>query len=205
MGSRMFLRSMATATKTVKPPVQLFGVEGTYANALYSASVQDSSVDKTFQGLTKVKNLLAEDAKVNEIVNNPALSKPDRVVLIDTLASSLKLETPIVNFLKVLSENNRLGEFNNIYSNFSQLNDAHNGIVEAKITSAKALDSKILKRLQTAIGKSSFVGDGKTLKLNNTVNPEILGGLVVEVGDRTVDLSISAKVARLNQTLGEAL
>lgn len=196
---------MATATKSVKPPVQLFGIDGTYASALYSASVQDSSVDKTFQGLTKVHELIDQDAKVNEFLNNPALTKQDRAVLIDTLSSSLKLDTPIVNFLNVLSDNNRLSQFKGIYQNFSKLNDAHNGIVEATITSAKTLDSKILKRLQTSIGKSSFVGEGKTLKLTNTVNPDILGGLVVEVGDRTVDLSIAAKVARLNNTLGEAL
>lgn len=196
---------MASSAKTVKPPIQLFGVDGTYANALYSASVQDSSVDKTFQGLTKVKELLEQDAKVNEYLNNPALTKQDRAVLIDTLASSLKLEKPIVNFLGVLSDNNRLDQFPGIYQNFSQLTDAHNGIVEAKITSAKTLDSKILKRLQTAISKSSFVGEGKTLKVTNSINPDILGGLVVEVGDKTVDLSISAKVARLNHTLTEAL
>ena len=132
----MFVRSMASATKAIKPPVQLFGVDGTYATALYRASVEDSK---------------------------------------------------------------------SIYTKFGQLNDAEQGIVEATITSAKPLDSKILKRLQTAITKSSFVGDGKTLKVANEVNPEILGGLVVEVGDKTVDLSISLKVAKLNATLSEAL
>lgn len=205
IGSRVFLRSMATATKSVKPPIQLFGVDGTYANALYSASVQDSSIDKTFQSLTKIQDLITKDAKVNEFLLNPALSKEDRSVVISTIASSLKLETPVVNFLNVLSENNRLAEFSSIFEKFSLLNDAHKGLVEAKVTSAKALDSKILKRLQTAISKSSFVGEGKTLKVTNNVNPEILGGLVVEVGDRTVDLSISAKVARLNNALSESL
>ncbi|EGV61959.1 ATP synthase F0 subcomplex subunit OSCP atp5 [Yamadazyma tenuis] len=205
IGSRVFLRSMATATKSVKPPIQLFGVDGTYANALYSASAQDSSIDKTFQALTRINELVTQDPKVSGYLTNPALSKEDRAIVIDTIASNLKLEKPIVNFLTVLSDNNRLGEFSSIYQKFGLLNDAHNGLVEAKITSAKALDSKILKRLQTAISKSSFVGEGKTLKVSNDVNPEILGGLVVEVGDRTVDLSISSKVARLNNALGESL
>ncbi|KAJ9098375.1 ATP synthase F0 subcomplex subunit OSCP atp5 [Naganishia cerealis] len=203
--SRMFVRSMASATKAIKPPVQLFGVDGTYATALYRASVEDSSVEKSYQALTKVNDLIETDAKVNQFLNNPALSSDDRKVVIDTIASSLKLDKTVTNFLTVLSDNNRLSEFKSIYTKFGQLNDAEQGIVEATITSAKPLDSKILKRLQTAITKSSFVGDGKTLKVANEVNPEILGGLVVEVGDKTVDLSISLKVAKLNATLSEAL
>ncbi|KAM9929162.1 hypothetical protein OXX59_001365 [Metschnikowia pulcherrima] len=205
MASRLFARSMASAAKSVKPPVQLFGVDGTYATALYSASVQDSSVEASYNGLKKISELVQQDPKVNEFLTNPALSRDDRQTVIDTLASSLKLDKTIVNFLSVLSENNRLDELNAIYKNFGLLFDAHQGVVEATITSSKALDSKILKKLQTAIQKSSFVGDGKTLKISNQVNPEILGGLIVDVGDKTVDLSIASKVAKLNSALGEAL
>ena len=205
MASRLFARSMASAAKSVKPPVQLFGVDGTYATALYSASVQDSSVEASYNGLKKISELVQQDPKVNEFLTNPALSRDDRKTVIDTLASSLKLDKTIVNFLSVLSENNRLDELNAIYKNFGLLFDAHQGVVEATITSSKALDSKILKKLQTAIQKSSFVGDGKTLKISNQVNPDILGGLIVDVGDKTVDLSIASKVAKLNSALGEAL
>lgn len=205
MMSRVFARSMASAAKSVKPPIQLFGVDGTYANALYSASVQESSVESSYEGLTKIADLIKEDPKVNEFLTNPALSKDDRKTVIDTLGSSLKLDKTVTNFLSVLSENNRLNEFNGIYKNFGLLFDAHRGIVEATITSSKTLDSKILKKLQTAIQKSSFVGEGKTLKVSNQVNPDILGGLIVEVGDKTVDLSIASKVSKLNHALGEAL
>ncbi|OBA19804.1 F1 complex, OSCP/delta subunit of ATPase [Metschnikowia bicuspidata var. bicuspidata NRRL YB-4993] len=205
MASRVFARSMASAAKSVKPPVQLFGVDGTYATALYSASVQESSVEASHKGLGKIAELVKQDPKVNEFLTNPALSKEDRKTVIDTLASSLKLDKTVTNFLTVLSENNRLGEFNNIYKNFGLLFDAHQGVVEATITSSKVLDSKILRKLQAAIQKSSFVGEGKTLKVSNTVNPEIMGGLIVDVGDKTVDLSIASKVAKLNSALSQAL
>ncbi|KAK6458694.1 F1 complex, OSCP/delta subunit of ATPase [Scheffersomyces xylosifermentans] len=205
MSARVFTRSLATATKSVKPPIQLFGIDGTYANALYSASVQDSTVETSYQALTKINNLIESDPKVGSYLVSPALSKEDRAEVIKIVASNLKLDKTTANFLNVLSQNNRLTNFKSILQKFSLLNDAHNGVVEAKITSAKVLDSKILKRLQTAISKSSFVGEGKTLKVTNDVNPELLGGLVVEVGDKTVDLSISAKVAKLNQSLKEAL
>ncbi|CUM64706.1 uncharacterized protein PRCAT00002315001 [Priceomyces carsonii] len=205
MASRVFLRSLASSAKSIKPPVELFGLDGTYANALYAASVQDSSVPKAFEGLSKINNLLDTDVKVGGIILNPSLSKEDRAEVVKIISSNLKLDKTVTNFLSVLSDNNRLSNFKSIYQKFGLLNDAEQGVVEAKVTSAKPLDSKILKRLQTAIGKSHFVGDGKSLKLTNDVDEELLGGLVVEVGDRTVDLSISSRIAKLNQSLTESL
>ncbi|EGW31216.1 uncharacterized protein SPAPADRAFT_61795 [Spathaspora passalidarum NRRL Y-27907] len=205
MASRVFARNLATATKSVKPPIQLFGLDGTYANALYSATVQESSVDQTYKSLGKVNDVIAKDAQLANALVNPSLSKENRVAVAGAISSKLGLDKTTGNFLKVLAENNRLGNFGSIYEKFGLLNDAHNGVVEAKITSAKPLDSKVLKRLTASIEKSSFVGQGKSLKITNLINSEILGGLVVEVGDKTVDLSISNKVARLNQALKEAL
>jgi len=205
MASLAFTRSLATASKSVKPPIQLYGLDGTYANALYSASAQDSSIESSFQALSKITDLIDKDPKVKEYLTSPVLNKEDRATVISVVASNLKLDKTVTNFLTVLSDNNRLSNLKSIYEKFALLNDAHKGIVEGKVTSASPLDSKIIKRLQTAIAKSSLIGEGKTLKLSNSVNPEILGGLVVEVGDKTVDLSVQAKVARLNQTLKEAL
>lgn len=205
MASRVFTRTLASATKSTKPPIQIFGLDGTYANALYSASASQTSVEQSFAGLTKIKELLDNDARVKEIMLNPALTKDARNATVLVISEQLKLDNTVTNFLLVLAENNRLANFKGIYEKYGLLNDAYQGVVEAKVTSAKALDSKILRRLQSAISKSHFVGDGKSLKLTNTIDPEILGGLVVEVGDRTVDLSIQSKVSKLNQTLNEAL
>lgn len=205
MLSKVFTRSLAAAAKSVKPPVELFGVDGTYANALYSAAVQDSSVSKAYKDLGEIKKLADSDPKIQGYLTNPVLLKEDREVVVKTISDSLSLDKTMSNFLTVLADNNRLSAFPGIYKKFGVLNDAASGVVEARITSAKPLDSKILRRLQQAIQKSSSVGDDKTLKVTNDVNPEILGGLIVEVADKTVDLSISAKVARLNQSLAEAL
>lgn len=205
MASRVFTRSMASAAKSAKPPIQLFGLDGTYANALYSATVQQSSMDASYKALGKIAQAIKDDSRLATVLSNPALTKNDRVAIAEGIAEKLKLDKTITNFLAVLAENNRLANFGSIYEKFALLNDAHNGVVVAKITSAKPLDSKILNKLQASIGKSSFVGAGKTLNVTNPVNPEILGGLIVEVGDKTVDLSIASKVSRLNQTLKESL
>lgn len=206
MASRQFVRSLATkAAASVKPPVQLFGLDGTYATALFTAAAKDSSVEKTFQSVDKLSKAIAADSKLASILANPALSFDARKQVISTVTSSLKLEPIVANLLSVLSENNRLELFTAIAKQFNVLNSAYNGVVEATVFSAKPLDSKTLSRLQKAIQGSKFVGAGKSLKIANEVKPEILGGLIVEVGDNTVDLSVSAKVTKLNKVLTEAI
>lgn len=203
MASRLiFRRTLATS---VKPPVQLFGLEGTYASALYTAAAKSTSVEKAAKSLDSLKTLVSQDAKVGAILSNPALSFEDRAVVVDTLAKQVSLDSSVANLLKVLGDNNRLNLLEGIFAQFKVLTDAHSGVVEAVVTSATQLDSKILKKIESSITKSKFVGSGKTLRLQNKVDADIQGGLIVEVGDRTVDLSVASKVAKLNQALKEAI
>lgn len=67
------------------------------------------------------------------------------------------------------------------------------------------LDSKTLSRLETAVSKSAYVGPGKKLTVTNEVNPDIIGGLVVEIGDQTIDLSVSSRITKMNKLLTDSL
>jgi len=67
------------------------------------------------------------------------------------------------------------------------------------------LDNRTLNRLESAISKSQYVGQGQKLKVVSKVNPDIRGGLVVEIGDRTIDLSVSSKIAKMNKLLKDTL
>jgi F-type H+-transporting ATPase subunit O len=79
-----------------------------------------------------------------------------------------------------------------------------------------------LQRLEAAVSKSEYVGQGKKLKVTNKVcrlqrliavswlkisqvSSDILGGLIVEIGDRTIDLSVSARIAKMNKLLTDTL
>ncbi|ODQ81027.1 hypothetical protein BABINDRAFT_160447 [Babjeviella inositovora NRRL Y-12698] len=204
--SRLSVRSMATVAKGVKPPKQLFGIDGTYATALFTAASKSTSIEAANKSLGDLEALVKADPKLGEFFANPALSLGDRKLVVSTLKEKIpSLDASVTNFLTVLAENNRFAELGAITKQFSILNEAFNGVVEATVTSAVALDNKTLSKIQTAISKSKYVAAGQTLKITNQVNPEILGGLVVEVADRTADLSISSKVSRLNKALQEAI
>jgi len=206
-GARNYAAVAATtqASKSVKPPVALFGVDGTYASALYTAAAKTSALDSTDRALRSLKTTLQRDPKLATILASPMLNANDKGVIIQEVMKTVGQDKTIQNLLGVLAENNRLGLVNGIIEKFDTLMSAHRGEVEAVITSAAQLDNRTVSRLESAITKSQYIGQGKKLKITNKVDPTILGGLVVEIGDRTIDFSISSKMAKLNKLLTDAL
>ncbi|PKS09760.1 hypothetical protein jhhlp_004381 [Lomentospora prolificans] len=196
----------AAATENVRAPVAVFGLDGTYATALYTAAVKTSTLDPTAKALNTLGQIVAQDAKLQNILAAPTLSAEDKSAIVAELAKQAGSGNETVkNFLAALAENNRLGLLGGVCEKFGTLMSAARGEVELRVTSAQPLDNKTLNRLETAVAKSEYVGAGKKLKVTNEVNPDILGGLIVEIGDRTIDRSVSARIAKLNKLLTDSL
>ncbi|GME29083.1 putative ATP synthase oligomycin sensitivity conferral [Neofusicoccum parvum] len=199
--------AQAAATQSVKPPVALYGVDGTYASALYTAATKTNVLDSVAKALENLSAVFKKDPKLTEVLGAPTLSEGDKnqiVAELQKLVGSADKEGVVKNFLETLAENNRLGLLQPVTEKFAQLMSAHRGEVELNVTSAQPLDNKVLSRLEAAVSKSPYA-QGKKLKVVPKVNPDIRGGLIVEIGDRTIDLSVSAKLARMNKLLSDAL
>ncbi|KAI1093435.1 putative oligomycin sensitivity conferring protein [Rostrohypoxylon terebratum] len=205
---RSYAAAAAPSAQIVKPPVAVFGLDGTYATALYTAAVKSSSLDPTAKALSTLGSLVAKDAKLASILSTPTLSEKDKSAIVAELQKNVgaaSANETVKNFLATLAENNRLGILGGVCEKFGQIMSASRGEVELVVTSAQQLDNKTLGRLESAVAKSQYVGQGKKLKVTNTVNPDIIGGLVVEIGDRTIDLSVSSKLAKMNKLLTDTL
>lgn len=202
---RQSVRSYAAAANDGQPPIALFGVDGTYASALYSAAAKGGQLDAVASSLARLQTTLKNDARVSALVGNPTLNNEDKKVIVEVLSKAIGGDKSVTNLLKVMAENNRLALLPQVGDAFAQLISAQKGEVEVTITSAQPLDSKVLKQLEGSISKSKFAGQGKKLKVENKVNPEILGGLVVEIGDRTIDTSTKNRITRLNKILTDAV
>ncbi|TAQ89137.1 hypothetical protein B7494_g2524 [Chlorociboria aeruginascens] len=193
-------RTYATpAAPDSKPPVALYGLDGTYASALYTAAVKSSSLDSTARAVNLLNDVYHKDPKLGTIMMAPTLSAEDKSAIIAELQKHTggadKGDT-VKNFLTTLAENNRLGLLKGVCEKFDEV------LMDFTI---KQLDSKTLSRLESAVSKSQYVGQGKKLKVTNKVNSDILGGVIVEIGDRTIDLSVSARIAKMNKLLTDAL
>ncbi|KAH7156781.1 Mob1/phocein [Dactylonectria macrodidyma] len=196
----------AAAPTEVKAPVAVFGVDGTYATALYTAAVKTSALDPTANALASLGALLQKDPKLVSVLATPTLTDADKSAIVEELVKQAGGSNATVkNFLSTLAENNRLGLLPGVVEKFATLVSAARGEIEVTVTSAQPLDRRTLSRLETAVSKSSYIGAGQKLKVTNTVNSDIVGGLVVEIGDRTIDLSVSARIAKMNKLLTDSL
>ncbi|CAD6568506.1 MAG: ATP synthase F0 subcomplex subunit OSCP atp5 [Tremellales sp. Tagirdzhanova-0007] len=197
-------RAYATAP-AVKAPIQLNTLTGTYATSTYMAALKKSSKD--LEGLARdieaFDKKIKDDPKIASFIQNPTLSASERDTALRGVIPSGS--SPILlNLLSVLSENGRLSSAPKVFQDFHSLMAAYRGELEVVVTSAEPLDSKAMGRLDKAL-KATQAAEGKTLKIVNRVNPGVLGGLLVDFGDKTVDLSASAKVNRFNAALSQGV
>ncbi|KAF2100030.1 OSCP-domain-containing protein [Rhizodiscina lignyota] len=204
---RTVFRSYAAAASDVIPPVELYGVDGTYATALWTASAKTSALDSTARSVESLNGLFKRDPKLQNVLSAPTLTVGDKQKIVAELLKGVTQDKGDImkNLLGTLAEHNRLNALKAVCEKYAELVSAHRGEVELTVTSAAPLEPKVLQKLESAVTKSSYVGQGKKLKVVSKVNPDIRGGLIVEIGDRTIDLSVSSKMAKMNKLLTETL
>jgi len=197
----------AAASADPKPPVPLFGIDGTYASALYTAAAKTTALESVSKALASLNQVLKSDSKLPAILYAPTLSARDKSQIVTELekhTGGADKGGIVKNFLNTLAENNRLGILGAVCEDFEKLMSAHRGEIELIITSAAKLDDKVIKRIETAVAKSPY-SQGKKLKVVTKITPDIIGGLIVEIGDRTIDYSVASKVSKMNKMLTDVV
>jgi len=197
------VRSFSSTPANNAAPIQLYGLEGRYAHAVYAAASKKNqldAVDKDFQGLLA---LFKSNKGLADILKNPLLSKEQRNNAVNELAVNRKANALTVNTLSLLAENGRLGRLQGIAKAFGEIMSAHRGQVSATVTTANALDAAQLKELTAVL--QVFLKKGNTLQLETKVNPSLIGGMVVVLGDRYIDLSIASKLNAYTNIVKETL
>ncbi|TIB66328.1 hypothetical protein E3P78_00106 [Wallemia ichthyophaga] len=197
------VRGYATQAK-VSPPITLYSLPGKYATAAYTAALKESpkSLTQVATELSGLKASIPKNDKLLDLITNPTLSNDARVQGIEEALKFSGAKSEITkNLLSTLSENGRLASTSKVVEEFEKLISAHNGDVEVVVESAQELDSKLQSRLEATLKNSSIAAEGKKIKFVSKVNPALLGGLVVEFGEKTVDLSVASKVNKLNNLI----
>ncbi|KAG1893926.1 OSCP, subunit 5 of the stator stalk of mitochondrial F1F0 ATP synthase, partial [Suillus fuscotomentosus] len=166
-----------------------------YSKAVYSAALSKSpqTLTKVQSELNAISNVIKEVPDLKAFVSNPTLSAKDRsagLAVIYSRAEGSKKEP-----------NGRLGETQGVIEGFNELVAKYKGELEVVVTSATPLPRDLSSRLETILKQSQTAQQAKSLKISNKVNPSVLGGIVVDFGDKSIDLSVSSRVNKLNNVL----
>lgn len=191
-------RTLAAAAESHKPPMNLHGLHARYANATYIAASKTNALDKVESELLSIKETAAKSASFKSFLDNPLIGRDEKETqVLDMLQGKV---TPVtMNLMTTLAGNARLAEAPKIVDTYVQLMKAKRGEVEAKIISAdkltKAQADNIVKGVESQVGK------GKKVVLSMEVDPSILGGLQVQIGDQFLDLSVQSQIESVSRTV----
>ncbi|EPQ04283.1 ATP synthase subunit O, mitochondrial [Myotis brandtii] len=198
---RRFSTSVARPfAKLVRPPVQVYGVEGRYATALYSAASKQNKLDQVEKELSRVAQLLKEPKMAASILN-PFTKRSVKVKSLNDLTAKEKLSPLTANLINLLAENGRLTSTPAVIAAFSTMMSVHRGEVPCTVTTASALDEATLSELKTVL--NSFLAKGQVLQLKVKTDPSIMGGMIVRIGERYVDMSAKTKIQKLSKAMRE--
>nr|ADV36665.1 H+ transporting ATP synthase O subunit [Antheraea yamamai] len=202
----MLVRSLSTSAATaqlIKPPVQVFGLEGRYASALYSAAYKNKALEIVEKELTQFQQSLRTDAKLKEFIINPTLKRNLKAEALKHVATKTNLSATTSNLLGALAENGRLSKLDTIINAFKIMMAAHRGEVTCEVITAKPLDQAQRQSLEAALKK--FLKGNETIQLTAKVDPSLIGGMVVSIGDKYVDMSVASKVKKYTELISAAV
>ncbi|XP_071443928.1 ATP synthase subunit O, mitochondrial [Hetaerina americana] len=197
------ISTSSSARQLVKPPVQIFGIEGRYATALYSAATKQKQLDQTEKELVQFQQMLKTDVKLKDFIANPTMKKQLKVQAMSQVAKAASLSPLAGNLLVTMADNGRLKNLDGVINAFKNIMAAHRGEVQCEVITAKPLDDAMRKDLEAAL--KAFMKKGETILLTTKVNPEIIGGMVVSIGDKYVDMSIASKVKKMTEIISTAV
>jgi F-type H+-transporting ATPase subunit delta len=174
-------------------------VAGRYATALFEIAKESKSIDELEADVATFEAALAESPELRAMLGSPVFTREDQGRAIAALASRMSLGQALANTLGLMAQNRRLFVVPALLAQLKALIAAERGEVTAEVTSAK----KLTKAQSEALAKTLKGSVGKDVKIDATVDPSLIGGLVVKVGSRMIDTSIRSKLANLQNVMKE--
>jgi ATP synthase F1 delta subunit len=169
-----------------------------YARALFEAAKEAGALDRVHEELDEFADVLSEDTNLQLFFFSPYFSSEEKVEGIERLISDADEHT--VNFLKLLAERHRMPVLFRIRRVFDALWAEENKLLPVSVTSAVELDDGLVQD----IGKRIEEQTGKRVELSSTVDPDVLGGLVVRVGNMVLDASVRNRLEQLRKQVTKA-
>lgn len=179
-----------------KPPIDLYGLHARYANATFTAASKAGNLEKVEGELLALKATAETNETFASFLENPMISRNNKISQVESLLKG-KTTMTTLNLMTTLAGNARLNELTKITDSYSKLMKASRGQVEATIISAEELTKTQTDAIASAM--KAQIGDGKQVMLTTKVDPSIIGGLQVQVGDQFLDLSVSSKIDSISR------
>ena len=170
---------------------------GRYASALFDLARDQRQIESVGRSLDALSQALLDSKDFAELVSSPLVSRGEAGKAFAALAPDLGLDPITANFLGVLARNGRKNELRNVIRAFRRLAAEHRGETTAEVVTARPLGDDQLAALKQQLRARA----GRDVNIDLSIDPEILGGIIVKLGSQQIDASIRTKLNRLAQAM----
>jgi len=169
-------------------------VLGRYARAYADVAVkQKLNPEKTVAEFQQIADVVNSSRELRNVLQNPAVSREQKLKLLDSIIHHIGATKMLRNFLAVLIDNRRIGNISDLLEQFKQELDRRMGIAHAKVTSVRELSSAEKKSLEKELAEIT----GKTVRATYSEDASLLGGVMVRVGSTIYDGLVLGRLQRM--------
>lgn len=166
-----------------------------YAEAAFQVAVGDDTLDAWRKDLDTAAAVVGQE-RIGRALANPAIPLETRIATAEATFGQL-VGPKVMNLLRLMLRRGRIQELPRLAAEFSRLDDERQGIARASVTSTLPLEPDEVSALKERLASST----DRRVELDLNVDPELLGGLVVRLGDLLVDGSVRSRLERLRNRL----
>ncbi|MGI9470481.1 MAG: ATP synthase F1 subunit delta [Rubripirellula sp.] len=167
----------------------------TYARALIGAAQNAGVADQVIEQLGRlVDEYLAGSSQLRSAFASPRIDEAEKVRIIDRIFGD-EFDPILVKFLKVMAGRDRLGYVSAVRSAAEDIHDEMMGRVVASVRTAVPLDDDLRGKIQDQLGSMM----NKQVRLRESVDPELIGGMIIRIGDRVFDSSVANRLSKMAQ------
>jgi F-type H+-transporting ATPase subunit delta len=196
-GGRLNVRDFALAMQETR----VSGMAGRYAQALFALCQETGATEKTAADLAAFAELVRSSADLQRFVKSPVFSADEQVKALDAVLARAEIDGIAAKFIKLVAAKRRLFAIVGMIRDFNLLNNAQKGVTRAHVTAAGTLKPEHVEALRAALADISGGGE---VDIAVTVDPSIIGGLIVKLGSRMVDSSLKTKLNSIRLRMKEA-
>lgn len=171
-----------------------------YAEALIDLADEAKALNRVEKDLDVIAKAFAESEDLRRLADSPVFATEDKVEALTAIAKSAKLSPLTQQFIGTVAANRRSGDIPAIIRSYKELVALRRGSQVAKVVSASKLTQAQLTQLKSRLKAET----GKTVEVETSVDPELLGGFVVKFGSRLYDASLKTKLEDLRLALKSA-
>ncbi len=169
-----------------------------YARSLFEVAQDQDKLDEVREQVGQFADALEDNREFAVFFFSPYFSTEEKKEGLDT---AIQDADPIVrNFLALLIENHRMPALFRVRRELDRLWQEENQLLPVQITSAVELDESVTERIGEEIGRQT----GRKVELTSTVDPDVLGGIVLRVGNSILDASVRTRLERLRKQVARA-